>query len=122
MQLHIELRSTDTNATELFLRECMGWITDFWTFAGETYVMFKDKAENPEVGGDVEFSATLPDDPTCVVYCPCDDIEELVERSQRHGATVYRPIMPVGDHGLKVTILKIPGGAHLGFWWMPKQA
>ncbi|MCX7835940.1 MAG: hypothetical protein N2450_07740 [bacterium] len=121
MNLHVELRTTDLAATGKFLQECLHWVVESWEWQGETYLLFKDRYDNPVIGGDVEAVSTLPEVPTCVVYCPCENIEQTVDAALKHGATIFRPIMNVGDYGLKIVILKLPGGCHLGFWWSPKQ-
>ena len=114
-QLHITLYSTDVEATAQFLDSFLAMKVTNWEKEGKTYRVFQDKPEEPTVFGDIEGHSDLPNDPTCVVYFQVDDADQAVIRAIEAGAVVYEPVKMVGGQ-VRIGILKMPGGGHIGIW------
>lgn len=120
MQNHISLRSTTPEATGNFLRELFGWFIETQEFGGEQFTFFKDKAENPEIGGDIEFAKSLPSESTCIVYFYAGtDIQAMVDKAMKLGATVQMPVTSVAGGMVFCATIVAPGGSHLGLWMPP---
>jgi len=115
MSIHIELRSTDPQATAKFLEEFFNWKIQTWkTDAGE-FLVFTDGVEGSAVGGDIELAETLPADPTSVVYFEVPALREGIRKAEELRATIYRPFTLVGGD-VRIAIVAAPGGCHLGLW------
>ena len=107
---HVEINSTDLEATREFTSELFGWeFTEmqpsYWLFAaGEGCGGGVSKVEEPVGKGDIRF------------YITVDSIEETLEDAGPLGGTVDTPKTEIGGGYGFYALLRDPGGTVYGLW------
>ena len=114
------LMTRDVERAKRFYAESLGWTFEGMPMPDGTYWTAKSGGEN--VAGVFDISAPqfaqMPE--TWMSYIAVDDVDARVERAQRLGAKLMKPMLDVPDVG-RIAVLMEPGGAGIG-WMTPAQA
>jgi len=114
-----ELMTRDVERAKRFYAEALGWTFEGMAMPDGTYWVAKSGGEI--VGGLFDISAPhfaqVPE--SWMAYIAVDDVDSRVERAQRLGAKLMKPIFDVPGVG-RIAVLTEPGGAGIG-WMTPAK-
>lgn len=111
-----ELATPNVKAAKEFYGKVFDWEFTEHDMGDMTYSMIKRK-DKKEFAGIV----AIPKDklkeipPHWLNYILVENIDQSVEKAQKHGATLIRPTANAGDFG-RFAILKDPTGAAIALW------
>jgi predicted enzyme related to lactoylglutathione lyase len=110
-----ELATTDTQAAKEFYSRSFGWTFVDHEMEGGSYTIFKQD------GNDLAGMWHIPKDkaqeipPHWMSYIAVNNLEDMLAKVQKNGATVKMPTTKAGDFG-KFAIIIDPTGAHIALW------
>jgi len=110
-----ELATPNVEAAKEFYSRCFGWTFIDHKMDHGTYTMIKH--------GDQEFAGMwhITDDmakdvpPHWMSYILVDDIDEMLLKVQKNGASVKVPVTKAGEFG-RFAVITDPTGAHIAMW------
>jgi hypothetical protein len=110
-----ELATTNVKAAKEFYSKVFGWTFSEHDMGDTVYTMIK--VNDKEVGGiwsiPKDKESEIP--PHWMVYILVDDLEQAVEKTRKHGASLIKPATNAGDLG-RFAIIADPTGAHFALW------
>lgn len=115
-----ELATQNVQGAKDFYGKVFGWEFLDKKTGDMTYTMIKVNGD--DVGG----IWAIPQDkqqiisPHWLAYILVDDIDAMLAKATKNGATVVKPVMSVGDWG-KLVIFKDPTGAEIALWQAMKK-
>ncbi len=106
---HLELTSTDVEATKAFLTDVFGWTFEMWMDEYQGWwapgaLMGGLRAAHAEEGG-----------PSTTPYLVVNDFEARLERVKAAGGTIIVPPQTI-DHAGRFFVFAAPGGLPLAVW------
>ncbi len=113
----IDLYSSDTDKAIAFYRDLFGWTAEPPQESFGGYFTFTKDGKH--VAGCMRNDGEQGYPDAWGVHLMTDDVEAVAEATPEHGGSVEFAPMLVGDNGSS-TMLKDPGGAHVGAW-QPNQ-
>lgn len=110
-----ELATPNVQAAKDFYGKVFGWQFSDHDMGDMTYTMIKRN--------DKEFAGiwSIPKDqqkqipPHWMAYILVEDLNESLEKAQKNGAAVVKPVSNAGDFG-RFAIITDPTGAHIALW------
>jgi hypothetical protein len=114
-----ELMTRDIERAKKFYADTLGWTFEGMPMPDGTYWMAKSGGEI--VGGLFDISAPHfgPVSEGWMAYIAVDDVDARVEKAQKRGAKLMKPIFDIKGVG-RIAVLMEPGGAGIA-WMTPAQ-
>jgi hypothetical protein len=115
-----ELTTSNVQAAKDFYGKVFGWEFSDHDMGEMTYTMITIKGKQAAgiwaVPKDLEHQ--MP--PHWMAYILVDDIEASVQKAEKEGAEIKKPIQNAGDFG-RFAIIADPAGAHIALWQTLKK-
>lgn len=115
-----ELATSNVQAAKDFYGKVFGWKFTEHQMEDMTYTMIK--RDDKEFGG----IWSIPKDkekqipPHWMAYILVENLDESLEKANKHGASIMKPAANAGDFG-RFAIITDPTGAHIALWQTLRQ-